>query len=192
MELINGKPDLICVIADKQGMGKSTLAGHLECEYGYSRVSIATPLKRGMAEMFKGLLGRRAFTYFFENKDEPIPELGNVTARQLLVGCGQGTCAAYQEAFLAVALNQARFQIKAGVPVVVDDVRKPYEFDAFNADGAFFIRVDRPANTAEPAEIEGLISEKPAYKMLIDSEPGNHDLMYHLTADLMTKGLWNE
>ncbi len=185
---INGKPGIVCIIADKQNMGKSTLANYLVEKHRFVRVSIADPLKKSLITILRPVLGeRRAQRFVWEAKDEVIPEL-RVTARELLVGGGNGYCGVCPDIFLRVAMSQSRAYNESGLNVVVDDVRKTYEAHGFSTDGAFFIRVVRPANDVEPSPFEGQLNGYPAHEMLIDSEPGDHTLMYHL-ADTLMKGL---
>lgn len=141
-------------LTGRAGSGKSTVAEHLQREWGATCRPFAAPLKRmlrffledqgcGLAraiEMTSGAL-----------KEEPTDYLGGATPRRAMQTLGtewgrglspslwvDAWCRAAEDKGLAASVDGTT------VLVVADDVRFPDEVEAVRALGGIIIRIDRP------------------------------------------------
>jgi len=146
-------PGVVGLYSSTAQSGKSTVADVLEREYGYRRIKFASGLKT-MARALLASLGyigeelERRIDW--DLKEEFIPELG-VTSRflQQTIGTEWGRQTVSESIWIDIASAQIEQSIRAGVPVVVDDVRFPNEFLRLRGrHKATLIQVSRPGYRA--------------------------------------------
>lgn len=142
------KPLLIGLYSSSAQSGKSTAAHTLSYVLNGRIVKFAAPLK----DMVRGLLSSMGFRYdtverMIEGdlKEQVVPGFKTVTPRQLMqtLGTDWGREAVDQELWTKVGLMKAEDERKSGVPVIIDDMRFPNEFNAIKEAGGVTIRVRR-------------------------------------------------
>lgn len=101
--------------------GKTTVAEYLELKYGFTRVSLADPLKELVAKLW-GV----------------DPNRDKAKYRQLLVSTGEHLCLVDQNVWVDYLIRN--LPIRANV--VVDDVRKPQEYNILKEAGFYLVRID--------------------------------------------------
>lgn len=124
------KPRLICLYSDSPQQGKTTVARHLEGEYGYTIVKFAAPLYAMLRALKIEACARGTETSFA--KEEPIPELSGVTTRHMLqtLGTEWGRDMMHKDFWANITHSKVVNLLKAKRSVVVDDMRFPNEYDA--------------------------------------------------------------
>jgi hypothetical protein len=150
-------------LAGHASSGKDTAADFLVERFGFVKVALADPMKRACAEWF----GWSADTLWgpSENRNQPWPNLGGLTARKALqlLGTEYGR-ACYEDVWVDYAIRVAEAILKfdfAYSPtvglnnwmrgrkpkgVVISDVRFPNEADAIRAAGGQVWRITRSPN----------------------------------------------
>lgn len=136
---------LICFYADAEQSGKSTCAKFL-IEEGYEHVAFASPLKAMVHALLvdAGVPAPSRFVWGRE-KNEPIHQLGGVTARHLMQTLGTEWGRNIDVNFW-VNLGYQRIDrlLQSGQNVVVDDARFTNEAAALRERGCQFVKVVRP------------------------------------------------
>lgn len=154
------RPSLIALWSPAPGCGKTTAADYLYY-FGYRRASFATPLK-DMLTVLMNNLGIRALDikdYLYgDRKQEPIPELGGKSARELAqtLGTEWGRDRVLRDLWVSCADRYIR---TAQVPLVFDDMRFANEWDLIAAHRGEHWQVTRPGATPPNAHrSEGALS----------------------------------
>jgi hypothetical protein len=75
-------------LSGRAGAGKDTVADILVRERGYTKIALADPLKRACRKFFAGRMTAEHLWGPSEKRNEPIPELGGLTARKALQTLG--------------------------------------------------------------------------------------------------------
>lgn len=154
-----GKPALVALYSPAPRSGKSTVAAHLDAAHGYAVHSFAAPLKR-MAEALLASTGYLDEVHADISsgclKDSPIPDLG-ITGRGIQVLLGE----AFREKvapdfWVKVLARRIANQCGLGRPIVIDDLRRPNEYEWLRKAGAKIIKVVRP-DTPRFVQGEGLL-----------------------------------
>lgn len=134
-------------LTGKKGSGKSLAATEL---FQYASriqvVSFAAPIKK-MLEV----LGIRGENLHGNAKEEPIPELGGVTARYMMqtLGTEWGRNLIDPNIWVYVFENKVRPILKTGSIVVCDDVRFTEEYEVIKHLGGKIVKIERPGLTSE-------------------------------------------
>ncbi len=141
--------------------GKSTLADAL-VDSGYTRLSLAAALKE-FAAMAYGPVGKSTE---YEVVDLVSGEKNKISGRVVLQRLGQSVKVMDRDFWIKILLNNAKMYLDT--PLVVDDMRFPYEEDAFRAADWLIVGVN--ASTAERMRrAEALTGREPT------SEELSHD-----------------
>lgn len=120
------------------GHGKSTLAGALVANHGFSRRALADALKENIGQLMKDLTGQAAIDWVNQNKSRLrvlLQEYG--TSTRDLVGDSVWINKVLQH-IQHLELYEGKYKF------VVDDVRFPNEVATFERHGFFVVRVVRP------------------------------------------------
>jgi hypothetical protein len=125
--------------------GKSTVAKRLVEAHGY----LVSPLAHSIKEMLEDLL--RSFMPSMEAKrrlwgdmkEEPIPQLGGLTARRLMQTLGTEWGRNLDPEFWLKVKDAQLGRLGPSNPVVVDDMRFPNEFEMLKKRGAVTVKVLR-------------------------------------------------
>jgi hypothetical protein len=142
------KPKLIALYSSAPQSGKSTVAGYLDSR-GYQCLKFAQPIKDMicMLLMHDGYKIEQARKMVEEGKNTPIPfAFAGKTPRELqqTLGTEWGRNTVNKELWVGLMVNKI---LSSKVPVVVDDMRFPDEYDCLKGLGALMVRVDRPGAT---------------------------------------------
>jgi hypothetical protein len=119
------------------GAGKSTIADALT-EHGYHRVSFAGPL-RNVAALAYGEIDKGR-TYFV--MDPKCGKERKVTGRQILQGIGQAIKTFDRDFWLKCFIRDTQNYLDT--PLVVDDGRFPFEFNALASRGWYTVGIATP------------------------------------------------
>lgn len=155
---------LIALYAPTMQSGKSEVAKTLQLHRGYKLVKFADPFK----DMIRDLLLRAGATEPLiermlegDLKEVPIPQLG-VSVRQMTQQLGTWGRSIHPDFWVNLAGKKIEDYLKAGVPVVIDDLRFPNEYERVLQLGGHPVKVYRPGTqpyTAHPSE--GLLEHYP-------------------------------
>jgi hypothetical protein len=173
-------PLLVGLCSPAMGSGKTTVAEILERQHGFVRNPLAFTLKE-MTETFLTSVGfspydARELILDPELKEAPIKELGGVTPRHLMqtLGTEWGRNCIHENVWVEVCIHRAKYWLRQGRSVVIDDVRFPNEADAIRAAGGIIIRVIRPG---------AHVTSSHASEGALDSYEVDHQLMNQSTAE---------
>ncbi len=172
-------------IAGAKRSGKSTAAQYLASRYGMRVDTFAGPIR----EFVRAILGWSEVE-LEDRKEEPLPWLGNVTARSMMqtVGTEWGRKTVHGDVWVLSALRRSKPTIDAGHGVILADVRFPNEAEAIRVRGGRVLRVVR--DVAHSADQHA--SEKPLPANLIDEDVANNgtirDLYINLDAAMERMG----
>jgi hypothetical protein len=142
------RPALIGIVAGRMGSGKSEVANRLIRTHGYSRVSLAWPIKDTIID----LLVKTGFTLdeaedmvLGSKKETPIALLGDKSSRQLMqsLGTDWGRNMVDERIWERMAEEVVKDYLSVGEPVVIDDIRFHNEAAMILRNGGFLIYVDR-------------------------------------------------
>lgn len=139
------RPPLIALWSPAPGCGKTTAADYLYY-FGYRRASFAAPLK-DMLTVLMHNLGIRSLDikdYLYgDRKQEPIPELGGKSARELAqtLGTEWGRDRVLRDLWVSCADRYIR---TAQVPLVFDDMRFANEWDLIAEHHGEHWKIERP------------------------------------------------
>jgi hypothetical protein len=157
-------PRNIALIAPAMGSGKSTVASHLWCKYGYDIIAFADPLRMMIDSLLKefGIPAQDRVYYLRVNKEAPIHEIpGSPTARRLmqLLGTEWGRDLIHGDLWVA-SWEATQSQRKN---VVADDCRRLNEYEAVRRiPGSQVWRITRPGATVTTAHAsEGQLDNVP-------------------------------
>jgi hypothetical protein len=130
------------------GAGKTTVSKRLIEEHGYTKVSLAGPLKFAV----KAFLSASGFhpdevqeMIYGSRKETPIALLGNKSPREMMqtLGTDWGRNMVDENIWINQTEPYIKDYIARGNPVVVDDVRFRNEVEMILRCGGFIIYVDR-------------------------------------------------
>jgi hypothetical protein len=142
------RPALIGIVAGRMGAGKTTVSQRLIAEHGYTKVSLAGPLKFAV----KAFLSATGFhpdevqeMIYGSRKETPIALLGNKSPREMMqtLGTDWGRNMVDENIWINQTEPYINDYINRGNPVVVDDIRFQNEVDMIRRCGGFIIYVDR-------------------------------------------------
>lgn len=163
-------PHLIALYSPSPQSGKTSIANHLIANHGFTRISLAGPLKtvaRTFLRQF-GFSTAECIRLTESAKEEPLPELGNLTTRHLLqtLGTDWGRRCLHPDIWIQCWEAQYRQHLSQAIPddlpisdrtplprVVVDDVRFPNEADLIRRYSGQMWEVHRPSALTDPAVI---------------------------------------
>lgn len=131
--------------------GKTTVAEYLDQKYNFVRSPMAGPLKEMLDDLLRLFMDqRRARRHIYGDlKEEPIAELGGLTARRLMQTLGTEWGRALDTGFwLRVKEAQLAFKRPYTDKIVVDDMRFPNEYEMLKGRGATTIKILRTAALA--------------------------------------------
>lgn len=161
-ELHLGPPRLVGIYSSHAQSGKSEVSKTL-AQVGYWSVKFADPIK----DMLRGLLASMGFRKELiermiegDLKEEVIPGFTTVTPRHMMqtMGTDWGREAIDQDLWVKVAEAKIDRLLSLEGRIVVDDVRRPNEFEALKRRGALMIHVVRPdAPAVGSTRYEGLL-----------------------------------
>lgn len=142
--------------------GKSTVAGILEGQFGFSTRSFASALKRMVIDLLvtAGYSPEEVGHFMAAGKEEPIPALGNVSFRYLCqtIGTEWGRNLISNNLWVDLLVRNPNLPNL----LVIDDVRFPNEFDAIRSEGGQVWRISRPSGVVQTSHVsEGLLEGYP-------------------------------
>ena len=180
------EPDLppLIGLTGAAGSGKSTAANWILRNHGTANAAaFAGPLKAMTREMLRMVLPKGhdpdATAYVSDPvlKEQPIPFLGDMTARRLMqtLGTEWGRNALHPDFWVWIAATKVERQIgstfkksdKVPIKIVFDDVRFANEAAMIRAYGGVVVRIVRPSHD-KPPEIKAHESESMAFDADID------------------------
>lgn len=145
--------------------GKSTLASHLIDGLGYVRVKMAEPLKNMVRSLLRDAeVPEELIEGYVEGplKESPIPQLGGVTARALMMTLGEEWRNMHSHLLWTnIALSKASHLLEGGSSVVIDDIRYPFEIEAFRRFRPVLWVITRGSKHFEPFGEERHAGERP-------------------------------
>lgn len=160
------KPKIIALYSPAPGSGKSTIATHLMNRHGYALIKFAMPLK-AMTETLLEYMGydNPAIVQRMiegDMKSQPVMGFPEITPRYMVqtLGTEWGRGCIDENFWVRIAANRVRALNDEGIPVVIDDMRFPNEYDALEMLGAKMVKINRPSiayNSEHPSE--GLLDE---------------------------------
>jgi hypothetical protein len=187
---------LIGIYSPAAGSGKSTIADYLIAQHGFTRLSLAEPLKdmiRVLLENF-GYNPADAYHMTHVNKHAPLPEIDpRVNARHLLrtLGTEWGRTCVHPEIWLRCWSARYLNLLASGLNnVVVDDMRFLNEAAHIDKYGGQLWCVNRPGterNTTHASEggLDNLDSDPfLSFTQVIDNDGTQQDLYRTLDAIL--------
>jgi hypothetical protein len=178
-------PRLITPYADYPQSGKSTMAQYLVDKYNFTRLSIATPLKRAVAAIGSGACDWSMVAQYDAMKDNPDPELGMLSPRDLMIAIGSAMRARDEDFWVDLCCRQIDYEFDCCRNVVVDDMRFPNEWDMFKNFNHIPVKIIKPTHGDEN-EMEGLLKDHTP-DHIFRVEDGSHDKLYELTDILMER-----
>lgn len=128
---LHSLPDVVALISQGNGMGKSLSAHYLRDKYGYTVLSFAKPLKDMLESMFNSMgftAGQSASMIYGSEKELPIPGLAldlQPTPRQLMIslGTGWGRDQVYPLLWCDLIKTKMTSLLATNKRVVIDDTR---------------------------------------------------------------------
>ena len=160
-------------IVGRAGCGKTTASNHLIIGHkSATRISFATTLKRMVYELLREAAPKELKDtpahFMTDGKDEPIPYLGNVTARRLLqtLGTEWGRNCIHPDLWVGITAAKLERHMNSGfgkspdatLKAVSDDVRFANEAEMIRVMGGCILRIVRPED-GRPAETYAHASE---------------------------------
>lgn len=178
------RPSLIGLYAPAAGSGKTTIAMHLMA-HGFYTVSFAAPLKLMVIQLLQnlGYIPEDANRLVYEDKHEILPEIG-VSSRHLLrtLGTEWGRACVHPEVWLKCWEHAARELLRAGTPVVCDDVRFPNEAALIRKLGGEMWHLSRPGTEAGTTHAsEGSLDNYPYFDRHLINDGSIFDLYHRVT-----------
>ena len=153
--------------------GKSTIANIIAYQFGAQRMSFAEPLHN----FVMNIAGPEAYG----NKEAPLDFLNGLSVRDLLIGFGQAGRALDPELWVNVMQNRLESR---DMPVVVDDLRFPNEYNMLAEQGAWFVRISVPGREIQRSETEALLENANMDIELINAMQSIDELREHLATTL--------
>lgn len=144
------RAQLIALYSPAAGSGKSEVSSVLEREFGFQVVKFAGPLKDMVRGLLRGMgqFDSPTIERMIEGdlKEQVVPGFATVTPRHLMqtLGTDWGREAVDQNLWVKVAISRAEMLLRAGMSVVIDDLRFPNELEAIRAIGGRSWRIHRP------------------------------------------------
>ncbi len=159
---------MIVGFSGKAGSGKTTLANFLQDEFGFVRMSFASPLKETVMKYF-GLT------------EEDI-KTKNPTARKILQGVGIMMREEVDKRYWIKQLEEKMIYLDKNI--VIDDVRFENEADFIKRSGGILIRIERPGIVTMNHPSENELDDYDGWNYIINN---NHDEQYMIYnfSDLM-------
>lgn len=177
--------------------GKSTAADYLVRAHGYTRMSFADGLRRGLLEMNPLVPDTGGSTVRLKNLVERIgwnrakPHAGGEVRRLMQrFGSEAGWMMHGQHLWVDLAMSAAA---AAGSPVVFDDARFPHEFQAIHERGGLVIGIERPGHVSALAGAIGThASETAAQGQRVDARVSNDSTLerLHMQLDAALEDRW--
>lgn len=132
-----------------KGVGKTTIARHIEDVYGYKKMSFASPLKNAVKEIFLF-----SDDQLYTHKKDIIDFRWNITPRSCLQYIGTDLM---RDSSIVKGqnfwINRLEFELSPNtLKYVIDDVRFQNEVDYIHKKGGFVIKIDR--NLCENPQFE--------------------------------------
>ena len=155
-------PKILAFYSPHPRAGKTTAMGHLVYGDGIETpdvcaidISFADPLRSMASELFASvdLLFSRVES---ENKDAPIPELGGLSLRDVLIWLGNSGRERMGSDIWSRVM-QHKIGISQADVVVIDDLRFPVEYKMLREMGAKIVRISVPGAVIVPSETEALL-----------------------------------
>jgi hypothetical protein len=171
----------VIAIAGAAGSGKDTVADYL-CRFkGYSRYSLADPLRRGLVSMIPELTMNHMLDR--DLKERPVEPYGK-SPRELLQSLGTewGREMVWQDIWLHIAIAETSALAVSG-PVVIPDVRFPNELKLLDELGAVVVWVDREVPDVASHKSEGALDGM-EFDYVIDNNRSYVELLQSI--DLIT------
>lgn len=131
------------------GHGKDTMADYLVDQYGYTKLSMAYPLKSMVCELFN--VPNRYVFGTQEQKSEAIPGLEEWTGRSLLEYFGSDVCRKINPDVWVEAMRREiviQRSLNSGMNIVIPDIRFQNESDMIHDMGGTLVRVIRHGHTS--------------------------------------------
>jgi hypothetical protein len=181
---------IIIGLTGRAHTGKDTAADHLVREYGFGRAAFADTLRTMLEAMLEDAGADYAHLYEPHLKAAPIPQLGGVSARELMQTLGTEWGRAQHGANWWLHLLQRRLGLHdGGSPVhdriVITDVRFPNEAAFIQLRGGRIIKLHREqAPTVRSHASEADIDALPCDADLANNGPTLHGLFGLLDATL--------
>ena len=139
---------IIALYSDSPMVGKTTVAQMLATRGVYRILSFASPLKEMLEALLRncGIQNTEEYLYSPKHKNDPIPECGGKTARQLMqtLGTEWGRKTVYHNLWLKLMGTRIQRAFDAGYSVIVDDMRFRNEYESLALLGAWMVRLYRP------------------------------------------------
>lgn len=140
-------PPLIALYAPTMQSGKSEVAKTLQLTRGFALVKFADPFKAFIKDLLvQGGATEPLAERMVEGdlKERAIPSLGVSTRRMLqTMGSDWGRSTISPDLWVQVAKRKIEQNLQAGVPVVVDDMRFPNEYEMILQLGGHPVKVVR-------------------------------------------------
>lgn len=155
------------------GSGKSTAADHLEDAHGFIQAAFADTLKDMLAALFLNCDVDYAHLHEPQLKPRPVPELHDLSARELMTSLGDWGRARHERFWIDQLAYRVGLHATSSAPVhdriVVSDVRYPNEAEWITRLGGRLVRITRLADGVAPV---GEVPSAPA-SALHGSERGH-------------------
>ena len=136
---MHGVPPLVAVHGRRRS-GKGTIAGYLVSRHGYRTVKFAEPLKDMLRKLLllvgvpEDLIER---CIEGDLKECPVGLLGGRSTRFAMQSIGtEWRDLVTTDLYLGIAVRRVRDLVAAGIPVVIDDLRFPFEMELLEAEDA--------------------------------------------------------
>lgn len=193
IDLSHADPALIG-LAGRAGAGKSAAGEYLFATYGFECVAFADAIKDLLAQLLADRGADHAHLHEAALKQQPIAELGGVTARHLMQSLGDWGRTLSPGFWIAQLAHRTGLQ-RGGTPVhdriVITDVRYPNEAAWIAAHGGVVLRLQRDgcslADEQAAHSSEAHVQHLGAHVDLLNNGPtlyGLHALLDGAMADL--------
>ena len=160
-------PGTLIGLTGYKQVGKDTVANILVSRYGFVKTGFASPIREYVAKLFGWSLEELE-----ERKEEPIEDLGGVTARHAMQTLGTEWGRTHiDKDFWVKSWTKRHTRDLAQAPVVVTDVRFPNEAETIIRLGGYVVRVERATDSQDAH-----ISEQPLHVGYIYDVIENDDL----------------
>jgi hypothetical protein len=146
-------------ISGKFAVGKTSAAQILVENYGYSRLSMAQPIKNFVLEAY-GTIEKGTMVHTHPN--------GVKSIRQIMQQVGQRVKEVDRDIWLRMLRHQVKECEEFGIPVVIDDVRFPFEADFLRGNNFIIARMTTP-DVVRFARYEAIYGKPPSDEEVNDS-----------------------
>jgi hypothetical protein len=157
---------LIALYSPVMQSGKSEVAKVLQLVHNYQPVKFADPLKSTISSLLREGGATEGLTQRMlegDLKEEAIPSLGT-SARRLMQTLGDWGRSMHPDFWIKLATLKVTQFHEQGLPVVIDDLRFPNEYEAVLQMGGIPVRVDRAGSRPYTAHAsEGLLEGYPMF-----------------------------